>query len=158
MASHRGASVTTKVAENSNILLDAIDQFQSDERRRIDKLTNNNNPSTKTSNICQVGIGSSFEETSSQQSMSDVKLTLPHLSDCQSMSLDMPNGQSGSSKHLHEEFDTIIPKRKHQSMTLDISPGFATGAKKKTKKSKPIPPISIHIRPPSVKTSIHGKD
>ena len=45
-----------------------------------------------------------------------------------------------------------------QCASLDISPTSITGATKKLKQSKPITPISIHIRRPTVKASVHGRN
>ena len=163
----RGASVN--VRDSTTILLEDIDQFQSDIRNSVIKTSNNSRESNASSiygYVTNSGNNSSFEETRKKLSMSDIipyqnqirgRLTLPHLDTYQTKSLDIPSSQSGSPNLLHAESEVIVDSRKKQIKNIDISPVSATGAGKIMKPSRPMPSISIHVRKPTVKSSVHGK-
>ena len=163
----RGASVN--VRDSTTILLEEIDQFQSDVRNSLIKTSINSRESNGSSiygYVTNSGNHSSFEETGKKLSMSDIipnqnqirgRLTLPHLDNYQTKSLDIPSSQSGSPNLLHAESEVIVDSLKKQIKSFDMSPVGTTGAGKITKPSRPMPSISIHVRKPTVKSSVHGK-
>ena len=163
----RGASVN--IGDSTSVLLDAIDQFPLDFKNSVIKTANTSRGSNASSRLGYFGysgIDECFEEKSvkrhmlnknSNQYQARGKLTLPHLENCQTKSLDIPNSQSESPNLLHAKSDISVDNVRIQSKSLDISPVDTRGITKPQKPCMPMPPISIHIRKPTVKSSVHGK-
>ena len=152
---------------STTILLEANDRLRSDHispLRRAQNMWKTNMHNVTIDSWSQAG--SSFEEASGQQSLLDVApvknqmkghLTPPHLSTYQTVSLDIPSSHASMQPNLLPG-DSITSSCQLQCTSLDISPTSTTGATKKLKQSKPITPISIHIRRPTVKASVHGRN
>ena len=107
-------------------------------------------------------VGSSLEEYEAKQCMADniqqqnqirSRLTLPHLTNYQPVSL---HSKSESPKKLPAISDhTAVDNG--ESHSIEISPSSSPGKPKRQNPSMPHQPISIHIRQPSCKSTVHSK-
>ena len=152
---------------STTILLEGTDRLRSDHispLRRAQNMWKTNMHNVTMDSWSQAG--SSFEEASGHPSLLDAvpvknqmkgHLTPPHLSTYQTVSLDIPSSQASLRPNLMPG-ESITSACQLQCTSLDISPTSMTGATKKLKQSKPITPISIHIRRPTVKASVHGRN
>ena len=152
---------------STTILLEDTDRLRSDHispLRRAQNMWKTNMHNVTIDSWSQAG--SSFEEASGHPSLLDVvpvknqmkgHLTPPNLSTYQTVSLDIPSCQASLRPNLMPG-ESITSACQLQCASLDISPTSITGATKKLKQSKPITPISIHIRRPTVKASVHGRN
>ena len=168
----RGASVN--VEETSSLLLDGIDPFNKGQKfgtgLKAATTSRGSNVSSKFGCTAPSSFDRSFEgsgsiypnpDNRSNQDQIRGRLTLPHLTHCQAKSLDMPKNQSSAFQNMLHGFSNNSVNEMNQTKSLDISPAQTsevnTTSENNSITSMPRPTISIHIRKPTVKSSIHGK-
>ena len=157
------------VKDSTTILLDAVDEYKSNIRQPIGKATTDfsrNNASPPIGYVMRGAVGSSLDEYEAKQCMADniqqqnqirSRLTLPHLTNYQPVSLHMPCGKPESPKKLPAISDHTANVDNRESHSLEISPSSSPGKPKRQNPSMPFQPISIHIRQPSYKSTVHSK-
>ena len=169
----RGASIN--VEETSSLLLDGIDPFNTGQKfgtgLKAATTSRGSNVSSKFGCTAPSSFDRSFEGSGSiypsnpdhhsNQDKIRGRLTLPHLTHCQAKSLDMPNNQSSAFQNMLHGFSNNSVNEINQTKSLDISPAQTsevnTTSENNSITSMPRPTISIHIRKPTVKSSVHGK-
>ena len=169
----RGASAT--IRDSTATILGINDHFQSDDSR----LTSITTPPVLSGNtasprvaylMCRGSIGGSCDggverkrsvaETGVVQNRIRSRLTLPHLAKFQTNSLDVHTSNYGPPELLHVNSDGMPQLDQPQCKSLDISPENHTVKFKKKRQEtlmpQQVPPISIHVRQPSQKSSVQG--
>ena len=171
-AIQRGASINA--ADSSSLLLDGIDPLHSSRKLLAGmnalNTSRGSNASSKFGYTVPSSFDKSFEGSGSIHPTSDVcqnqdqirgRLTLPHLTNYQTKSLDIPSSQSSGFPNMIPGFSNASADELNQTKSLDISPvqpnEVNNTSENNSMTSMPRPTISIHIRKPTVKSSVHGK-
>ena len=172
-AIQRGASVN--VSDSASLLLDSIDQSHPNHKcgggMKVATTTRGSYTSSKFGNTVPSSFDRSFEGSGSIHPTTDIginqdqirgRLTLPHLTNFQTKSLDIPNSQSSVFPNMFQgSFANASVDYMNQIKSLDVTPTQINEVNPSSENSSPImmprSSISIHVRKPTVKSSIHGK-